>query len=184
MPTASSLGMGAIPPSKHGPDRPNAHMHDFRGTTPEFLKTAAEVAVSAEKENSTVKATVTVTNTGTGHMLPTGKPYHQLVLVVRAQDEEGTVFYENIKTYERKVGKRLDPREDIPYWEADYVVYDTRIPPGESITEEYTIDAKGVVGSVYVTAQLFYRRASKSVTGVYQLTDKPIQIHSDVAEVY
>ncbi len=184
MPTAQSLRLAPIPPSKHGPDRADAHMHDFRGTTPEFLRTAAEVSLTAEKVENTVNATVVVKNTGTGHMLPTGKPYHQLVLVVRAEDENGAVIYENIKEYERKLGRSLSPRGEVPYWQADFVVYDTRIPPGESVTETYQIDATGVTGSVFVTAQLFYRRASKTATSVYQLTDKPIQIHSAVAEVY
>ncbi len=183
MPSAQSLGLPPIPPSKHGPDREDAHMHDFRGTTPDFLRTAAEVSLVAERDENTIKATVTITNTGTGHMLPTGKPYHQLVLVVRAEDEEGRVFFEEIKEYEKKLGKALDFRSDVPYWEADYVVYDNRIPPQESVTENLEIDASGVSGTVYVSAQLFYRRASKSVTKVYQLIDKPIQIHSAVAEV-
>ena len=184
MPSAKSLGLAPIPPSKHGPDREDAHMHDFRGTTPEFLRTAAEVSLEAERQDNLVKATVNIKSTLTGHMLPTGKPYHQVVLVVRAQDEQGKVFYENIKVYERKVGKSLEFREDIPYWEADYVISDNRIPPGGTVTETYEIDATGVTGSVFVTAQLFYRRASKSVTRVYQLTDKPLEIHSATAEVY
>jgi|GEM_PF-1910674 len=183
MPTVLSLGLDPVPPSKHGPDRPDAHMHDFRGTTPEMLLTAAELAMTTEKEEGTIKATVDLTNTGCGHMLPTGLPYHQVVLVVRAQDEEGHVFFEDVKVYEKRVGRSMDYRSEMPYWEADYVQYDNRIAPGDTITEQYEFDASGITGSVFVTAQLFYRRASKDVTGVYQLIDKPIVIYETSEEV-
>ena len=184
MPTVSSLGMAPVPPSKHGPDRPDAHMHDLRGTTPAMLQTAAELALNVEKEGGTVKATVDVTNNGTGHMLPTGLPYHQVVLVVRGLDADGDVFFEDVKIYEKRLGRSLDYRAEIPYWEADYVQYDNRIAPGETVTEHYEFDASDVTGSVFVTAQLFYRRASKDVTKVYQLIDKPIPIQEVSEEVF
>ncbi len=184
MPTVSSLGMAPVPPSKHGPDRPDAHMHDLRGTTPAMLQTAAELALNVEKEGGTVKATVDVTNNGTGHMLPTGLPYHQVVLVVRGLDADGDVFFEDVKIYEKRLGRSLDYRAEIPYWEADYVQYDNRIAPGETVTEHYEFDASDVTGSVFVTAQLFYRRASKDVTKVYQLIDKPIPIQEISEEVF
>ncbi len=184
MPSAESLGLGRMPPSKHGPDRREYHFHDFRGTQPDFLRDAAELSLTAEREGDLILATVEVSNTGAGHSLPTGLPFHQLVLVVRAEDAEGGVFFEDIRHYEKKLGRTYDYRDEIPYWEADFVAYDTRIPAGETVTEEYEIDVSGVTGSVFVTTQLFYRRASKLFTQVYQLSDRPLEMYGIAEEVF
>ncbi len=184
MPTTQELGLGRQPTSKHGPDRRDSHVHDFRGTTPEFLRKAAELSLDAERNEDFVTATVDITNSGAGHMLPTGLPFHQLVLVVRAEDADGVVFYEEIRTYEKRLTRSFDFRDEVPYWEADLVLGDNRIAPNETVTEEFEINASGVTGSVFVTAQLFYRQASKYFTSVYQLSDRPVEIYSIAEEVF
>ncbi len=184
MPSAADLGLGRLAPSKHGPDRREYHFHDFRGTEEAFLRDAAEITMTAEREGDIITASAEITNTGAGHNLPTGLPYHQLVLVVRAEDADGNAFFEDIKVYEKKLGRSFDFRGEIPYWEADYVEYDTRIPAGGKVTEDYEIDVSAITGTVFVTAQLFYRRASKMFTDVYQLTDRPVEIYGIAEEVF
>jgi hypothetical protein len=184
MPSAQDLGLGRLPPSIHGPDRREYHFHDFRGTSEAFLRGAAELTLNTERDGDAVKATVEITNTGAGHTLPTGIPFHQLVLVVRAQDADGNVLFENVKNYERKLGRSFDFREEVPYWEADSIVYDNRIPAGQKVTEEYAIDVTGLTGSAFVSAQLFYRKASKRFTSVYQLSDRPVEMYSIAEEVF
>lgn len=184
MPTTQELGLGRQPTSKHGPDRRNSHVHDFRGTTPEFLRTAAELTLDAERSEDSITATVDITNSGAAHMLPTGLPFHQLVLVLRAEDADGNVFFEDVRTYEKRIGRSFDFRDEVPYWEADMVLSDNRIGPNETVTEDFEMNAAGVTGSVFVTAQLFYREASKYFSGVYQLSDRPVEIYSIAEEVF
>jgi len=184
MPSSSDLGLGRLPPSKHGPDRRDYHFHDFRGTQEEFLREAAEISLETEREGDLIKASVDIVSTGTGHMLPTGLPFHQLVLVVRAEDADGNVFFEDIRVYEKKLGRSFDYREEVPYWEADHVVYDNRIPPGGTVTEDFEIDVTSVTGTVFVSAQLFYRVASKYLAKVYQLSDRPIEMYGIAEEVF
>jgi len=184
MPTTQELGLGRQPTSKHGPDRRNAHVHDFRGTTPEFLRMSAELTLDAERSEDFITATVDITNSGAGHMLPTGLPFHQLVLVLRAEDADGNVFFEDVRTYEKRIGRSFDFRDEVPYWETDMVLADNRIGPNETVTEDFEMNAAGVTGSVFVTAQLFYREASKYFSGVYQLSDRPVEIYSIAEEVF
>ncbi len=148
------------------------------------MRKAAELTLTAEREADIITASVEITNVGAGHTLPTGTPFHQLVLVVRAQDADGVVFFENVKNYERKLGRSFDFRQAVPYWEADQLLYDTRIPAGATVTEEFNIDASGLSGSCFVTAQLFYRKADKQFTKVYQLSDRPIEMYSIAEEVF
>jgi hypothetical protein len=184
MPSAKDLGMGRLPTSKHGPDRPDYHYHNLPATDEAFLRKAAELTLTAEREADTITATVEITNTGAGHTLPTGTPFHQLVLVVRAQDADGKVLFENVKNYERKLGRSFDFREDVPYWEGDQVLFDNRILAGQTVTEELNIDVTGLTGTCFVTAQLFYRKADKQFAKVYQLSDRPIEMYSIAEEVF
>jgi hypothetical protein len=167
-----------------GPSRERVPSHKFLGTlNPDFMKTAAKLDITAERSEGVVTAKVKVTNLA-GHNLPTGLPFGRAVLVTRAEDESGNIFFEELRTYERVVGRSSDLNiDEVPYWRADTQTKDTTLKAGEVREEDFSIDAKDVSGSVFVTTQLFYRRASDKMDKLFGIYDPPTLMYSQALEV-
>lgn len=167
-----------------GPSRDLIPSHKFLGTLhPDFMKTAAKLELTADRAEGIVSAKVNVTNLA-GHSMPTGLPFGRAVLVTRAEDESGNIFFEELRTYERVVGRTGDLNiDEVPYWRADVQVKDTSLKAGETREEDFKIDAKDVSGSVFVTTQFFYRRASEKIGKLFNIYDPPILIYSQALEV-
>ena len=96
-----------------------------------LLKSAAKVEVcGSEIASPSASVTVTVTNVGAGHYLPTGlTEIRQMWLQVVAVDEAGN---------ETELGKRVfgtelkdkDGKFPVELWDAVAIATDDRIPPG------------------------------------------------------
>jgi len=68
------------------------HAHTFEGPrdpASALLQLAANVSIASTAANGVLTASVTVTNTGAGHAIPTGEPLRSLVLVVGAECTPG-----------------------------------------------------------------------------------------------
>lgn len=152
---------------------------------PEFLQSAVDMTVQAAVIGGRVRATVTITNTGAGHDIPTDQPARHLILVVRARDAGGVeltqVAGESVPAWcglgdapddyggrpgkaFAKVLRSLNTGEEptAAYWSPTIIVSDNRIPALGSDTSVYEFAVPGA-GSANVQATLIFRRAFKSL---------------------
>ena len=117
-------------------------------------------SVSATPTSASVR--VLVSNTGAGHRVPGGLPTKSLVLVVSAQEADGSVGPAQERVYRRELrnakGSSLTDLADI-FMSAASEGEDTRLKPAESRTERFTVPLKQ--GSKAVVARLEYRDASE-----------------------
>jgi len=187
--------------SKHGQIRDDAHDHSFAGVDDAaFLATAADLEMTSERVDDYIDLTISIINNGTGHSLPTGIPFRRVVLVVRAKDEMGEIFWDarqldvddaflaampdeywsgrgEYPTFQRLLGRSYpsiyENTEEVPYWVADTVIEDTRIMANETRELHFRIPAAEQPGAVYVTGQLFFRRTSAKYGEYFDIVDSP-----------
>lgn len=169
-----SEGAGIIGPSAGqaaagGPQRDNIYRMSFVGANVELgdsaaaeamLKSAATVEIDvpeivpAGQESS---ATVTVTNVGAGHYLPTGlTEVREMWLEVVFEDAAGA----KTTLAERRFGTILQDdagNAPVELWEATSIKSDDRIPPKESVSEGFSVSLPAGTDKGTVTAALNYR---------------------------
>ncbi|MHB9004632.1 MAG: multiheme c-type cytochrome [Coriobacteriia bacterium] len=157
-----------------GPEREHIYTMTFVGgnvalgnaeLAEERLKSAATLELEAPEivaAGETAQATVTITNSGAGHMLPTGlTEVRQMWLDVVAVDEDGI---------ESPVGRHdfgsilrdASGKSPVELWEAVSFESDDRIPPKQSVTDtfEFTMPDSG---QVELKAALYYRSCSEEM---------------------
>ena len=145
----------------------------------ERLQNAATLEIEFPETASAgeeVKVVVSIKNTGAGHNIPTGvSEIRQIWLELDVSDsndkeiyitgeldasgniEEGTAIYNNVLGNEQG-------NETLKFWLADRVLSDSRIAPGETVTEEHTFTLPADVGyPVTVEATLKYRSAPQEL---------------------
>ena len=142
----------------------------------ERLRSAARLTASVSRAANKASLKVTVTNVGAGHKLPTGlTEMRHMWLEVVAKDAKGTVIYssgvldakrnlpEGTKIYYTVLGDK-NGKPTVKVWEAEKILLDTRIPPGQSKTEEYAFEIPSGAPAPYtVTVRLLYRSAFQDV---------------------
>lgn len=177
-----------------GPNRPHIYTHsivggnvamaeqmgspDHAALARERLRAAASVEILPAKRFSAGenKFKVKVTNKGAGHYLPTGlTETREMWLEVVVKDGYGkTVFSSGELDKEGNIGKNaviyntvVGDSEGKPthlVWRAEKILRDHRIPPKESVTENYSfklpVNAKG---PFKIEATLNYRSASQAI---------------------
>ncbi|VAX00023.1 Cytochrome C553 (soluble cytochrome f) [hydrothermal vent metagenome] len=138
----------------------------------QMLRAAATIEI-LPKTSLTLKTmqsiSVKVSNIGAGHKLPTGFPEgREMWLDFKMTDANGKVFYQlgkikdgltetGTKSFKVILGDKLGNIVDLNLWEADRVLYDTRIPAkGYSIVAYNFVLPEGVTSPVTVTADLNY----------------------------
>ncbi len=106
------------------------------------------------------KTKVTITNSGAGHYLPTGlTEVRQMWLEVTATGADGSV----VKLGERMFGTILEDdagNAPVELWDATKIKSDDRIPPLESVTNEYDFSMPAGADRSSVKAALLYKSAS------------------------
>lgn len=125
-----------------------------------LLQSAATIEVEIDEivaPSTTASLTVTITNSGAGHYLPTGlTEVREMWLRVYAESEAGTVA----ELGERRFGTVLqDAKGNAPaeMWQAVSVLSDDRIPPRKSVTESYVFTMPAAAEEATIVAQLNYR---------------------------
>jgi hypothetical protein len=110
--------------------------------------------------STTASFTVTITNKGAGHYLPTGlTEVREMWLHVYAEAEDGTVT----EIGERRFGtvmKDAEGNHPAEMWMAVAVESDDRIPPRESVSETYAFAMPADAERATVVAVLNYRSIS------------------------
>jgi hypothetical protein len=146
-----------------GKERAELHAHVFLGGHSELIRKAATLNVSAQwvklgrKEH--LEVTIDVTNTGAGHLIPTGVPG------IREMWLEVTVFNaeQAVATRKRVLGLELfdaQGKPDAMPWDAARLGRDTRIGPKQTRREKYTFTLKKAP-AVRVEAKLLERLFSE-----------------------
>ena len=145
----------------------------------ERLQSAATLVVDAPgsaEAGETVTVDVSITNSGAGHMLPTGlTEMRQMWLDITATDANGNQLYRsgaldadgNIDpdalVYHTVLGD-ADGNPTAKVWVAESILSDNRILPRETAVEEHTftipVDAKD---PVTISAKLQYRSAPQAI---------------------
>jgi hypothetical protein len=125
-----------------------------------LLKSAAELKMDAPQivpagQSDTVS--VTITNVGAGHYLPTGlTEVREMWLEVTAENPDGT----STRVGERRFGTVLKDekgRFPVELWEAAAIESDDRIPPRESVTSTFTVTMPAGADKATLKAALYYR---------------------------
>lgn len=169
-----SSAVGVVGPSKASaaagaPERDNIFAMTFIGAnvgqgpkeeSSALLKSAATMEIEAPEiltEGEAATVTVTVTNKGAGHYLPTGlTEVREMWLEVYAEGEGG----ERTKLGERRFGTKLkDASGKAPaeVWAATGIESDDRIPPRESVAQSYVVTMPAGAKTTAITASLNYR---------------------------
>ena len=106
-----------------------------------------------------ITVTVSVTNKGAGHKIPTGLPSKKMVLKVAVVSEKGVVYDEGEKIYQKvlkdKNGKILLLDSDIMLGKGEKIATDTRLSPKETREEKFIFFADEKV-PLQVKATVYY----------------------------
>jgi hypothetical protein len=162
----------------------------------ELLKSAVRMETSAVVKGATLEVTVSVTNIGAGHHVPTGQPMRNMLLVVSPVDalgrdlrllsgdrvpvwggnysgHAGKGFAKVLATVSEYAKAPSSPEEastggyfPAPFWRRNKIVSDNRIPAKSTVTEIYWFDIANRRGPVTVTTRLVYRRAFQKLAEV------------------
>ena len=163
----------------------NAFITDILGDTThrdmaiERLQSAATLVVDAPRSaeaGDTVTIDVSITNSGAGHMLPTGlTEMRQMWLDVTATDGDGNQLYRSgaldedgkidvaVVVYHTVLGD-ADGNATSKMWLAESILSDHRIAPRETAVEEHTFTIpEGAKDPVTISAKLQYRSAPQAI---------------------
>ncbi len=172
-----------------GPKRPLVFSHTFAGgnfaegdknTSAKLLKSAAKIELatnsSSAKPGDKVSISVKVTNTGAGHMIPTGlTELREVWLEISAVDKDGhadKVFTERYTTILEDAQGKHDGT--VPVWRAVKIYADNRLAPNVTRTYEKIFKIPGgKQGHYTMVATLNYRAATPETTATLKLKTKP-----------
>jgi len=197
-----------IAPGQGGIDRDPTTLatHHFPGSMDEsFLRSSVELTLSGQRDDRTVRATVTVRPVNVGHRLPTGSPERHLLLVVRATHGRGGELAQksgpaippsggvgpreagNLAGSPGKLyGKLLrgpDGYLPAPFWQAIALESDTRLLPDQAERTTYDFDLADSHDPVRLQARLIYRRFYKSIVDEKSWPDADIVLAERMVEV-
>jgi len=167
--------------------------HAILGTTPEFLENAVDMAINVQNVGSSIQATVTITNSLTGHHVPTGVTVRNMILLVEAWSTSdgqklnytGTEFIHNLGgvgdpnqgyfaglpgRFFAKVNHDAAGNGPTFFTDATGILWDTRIPALGVDTSNYSFDVPPGTGQVMLRARLVYRRAFRAFVDAKQWT--------------
>ncbi len=174
--------------SSDGPERQHVFTHYFvggntlvpsmKGRAPqsqmaeERLKNAAQISINPEISERTLS--ISVTNNGAGHKIPTGLSHvRQVWIELTVKSPSGAVLYrsgvldnagtisENGRIYCTVFGDGKG-KKIMNVARAREILNDSRIPPKGTVVEKYTMP-ESVKGTIIVEARLLYRLAPQDL---------------------
>ncbi len=167
--TAAQRGPSSGQAAVGAPTRDNLYHMTFSGSQVALgdseqaiarLKSAAEMQLDVPQivaPGETAAVTVTITNVGAGHYLPTGlTEVRQMWLEVTTEGPDGT----STKVGERIFGtvlKDKDGKFPAELWDAVDVESDDRIPPRESVASTYEVTMPEGAEKSTLKAALYYK---------------------------
>ena len=170
---------GGLP---HPPELIPSHFQ-LGAASQSLLQNTLELDVLVESVSGRLDVTVTVTNTGAGHHVPTDHPGRHLLLVVSAEDVEGQALTQLAGSTVpewggavagmpgagfAKVLRDVDTGQApvISYWRQALIESDTRIAAMESDVSKYSFQADDTVATVSV--RVYFRRLFELIADRYE----------------
>ncbi len=144
-------------------ERAELHAHAFRGGHTDIIRRAASLNLTAQwkkaNQKDALQVLVEVTNSGAGHLIPTGIPG------IREMWVEITVFsgQQSLVTERRPLGLELFDEQKKPAmpWDAVSLGKDTRIQPKQTRREKFDLKT-GDRSDLRVGAKLLERLVSQT----------------------
>jgi hypothetical protein len=152
------------------------HAHTMPGAASEaLLQNTVEMTVTTQVINDTLIVSVTLTNTGAGHHVPTDHPGRHMLLTVTAVDGDGQALAQTGgdtvpgwggaqaglpgKAFAKLLKDALTGQYPVvSYWKQTFIVSDNRIPALGSDTSTYRFAVSPMGGDITLHAQLLFRR--------------------------
>jgi len=139
-----------------------------------LLQDTAELSLNAVRKGDAVEVDVSVINAKAGHHIPTDSPLRHILLVVSANETDGTeldllagpVLPDWAGDLADRPGRAYAKvLEEVwtgvspsgAYWNPTRIISDTRLPAEAEDVSQYVFTTAG--GEVVISAQLLYRRA-------------------------
>ena len=183
-------------PSRGGLSRDPARMAshvDLGLKDTAFMQSAVAMTLTAQPVGNSVRVSVTLTNLGAGHHVPTDHPARHMLLLISATDEQGQPLplrtgpqvpawggdtagqpgkgYAKIL---RDVATGASPVAN--YWKQTLIESDNRIPALGSDSSIYIFAAPASGGEVRLTARLIFRRAFQALASAKGWIDPDIEM--------
>ena len=156
------------------------------------MRSAIVMTLTAQAVGNSVQVSVTLTNVGAGHDVPTDQPARHMLLIISATDSQGQALslqsgprvpawggdaagrpgkgYAKIL---RDVATGAAPA--VNYWKQTLIDSDNRIPAFGSDTSTYSFAAPPT-SEVRLTARLIYRRTFSALAAAKGWTDPDIEM--------
>lgn len=164
---------------QHPPESIPGH-YQLGAADEDFLRGTISMSVSTQERFGQLNVTVSLTNTGAGHHVPTDFPGRQMILVVSTKGEfeepltllDGpTVPYwggDQAGLPGRGYAKVLRDVQSgeapvVSYWKRSSVLSDNRLPAMGSDSSTYTFNLPTSSGDIVVSARLIFRRVFQEI---------------------
>lgn len=179
-------------------DPENIRPHHFDGGTETQLKTALSMEIQGTIRNDILEVIVYISNTNGGHWVPTGDPMRHIMLLVSAEDSSenrlelisGQTLPAWTGTGPRKQGNYAGlpgkvfskiladsaGKKNVPFWQADTIIADTRIKPKTTVTAKFKFKINNPDDEPMAFAKLIYRPFTKSLARIKKWDVKDILI--------
>jgi hypothetical protein len=165
--------------------------HDIKGTTPQFLDNAVEMAMQVQRVGNELQVHVEIDNSLTGHHVPTGVTIRNMILVVEAWVDggdpntdllphSGTQVVHDLGgvgdpalgyyagrpgKYFGKVNHNASGQGPTFFTDATGITFDSRIPANQVDLTDYSFQVPSSgTGTIQVRARLIYRRSFRFLT--------------------
>ena len=119
------------------PMRTGVPHHGLFGKAGELRQRAVQLEVSSKLDAGGTSIEVKLTNTGAGHAIPAGIPERKIIVRVKALDARGA----EVGHDERSLGRVVVDAAgaEVPFWKAVKVGSDTRIAPGATWQDHFSL---------------------------------------------
>lgn len=179
------------PPLERDPE--TIRHHRIEGTTAEFLDNAVELTLDADVVDDSLVARVSITNSLTGHHVPTGVTIRNMILLVEAWREDDSLplaftgdqtihalggvgdpaqgYYAGLpgKLY-AKVSHDANGNGPVFFTDATGIQFDNRIPAFATDETRYIFGVPAGGGTLRARARLIYRRSFRALVDAKQWT--------------
>jgi hypothetical protein len=159
---------------EHPPEMIPSHQQ-LGATSIDLLQNTVRMDISAQQILDRIRVTVTITNTGAGHHVPTDFPGRQMLLTVMVMDENDQILPQVSGTTipnwggsqaglpgtaYAKVLRDIETGEYpvVSYWKQTIVEQDNRIPALGADTSTYIFRAPSNGEKIQIVGQLIFRR--------------------------
>jgi hypothetical protein len=160
---------------EHPPETIPSHLQ-LGATSEQLLQETVTMTLGVRQAIDSLQVTVTITNTGAGHHVPTDYPGRHMILVLMAGDAQGRALAQRggptvpgwggaqagrPGTIFAKVLRDVHTGEApvVSYWRQTLIASDNRLPALSSDRSTYSFETPDAGGQVTITAELRFRRA-------------------------